>query len=196
MKVAVIGTGYVGLVTASVLAHLGHQVVGLDIDAKKIAALKKGKITIFEPGLKDLIKKNRARLRFTTSYHEALRQAQVVFICVGTPAQKDGSYDPRYVFAAAKAIAQNLDHYAVIVIKSTVPPSTTQAVAKILDANAGVKLDVAANPEFLKEGSAVADALKPDRIVIGAESKKARDILIRLHRKLKAPVVATSPQSA
>lgn len=198
MKITVIGTGYVGLVTSAIFAHLGHQVIGLDIDQQKINQLKKGKATIYEPGLEELFYKylSSGRLSFTTSYAEALKQAEIIFICVGTPPRKDGSYDPKFVYASAKSIAENLDHYAVIVIKSTVPPSTTEAVKKIIKTNSNVSFDVASCPEFLREGSAVNDALHPSRIIFGVESKKAEKLLRQAHKKLKSPILVTTPQSA
>lgn len=198
MKITIIGTGYVGLVTSAVFAHLGHQVTGLDIDKPKINQLKKGKVTIYEPGLGGLITKNLANkhLKFTTSYQQAVKTAEIIFICVGTPSKKDGSYDLKFVYAAAKSIAENLDHYAVIVIKSTVPPSTTEAVKKIISQHSQVKFEVASVPEFLREGSAVNDALHPSRIILGVESKKAENLLRKVHKKLKAPILVTTPQSA
>jgi UDPglucose 6-dehydrogenase len=198
MRIAVIGTGYVGLVTSGVFSHLGHQVIGLDIDQAKIAKLRQGKITIYEPGLESLIKQGlkTKRLQFTTNYPEAIKGAELVFICVGTPAKKDGSYDAKYVYAAAQSLAENLDHYLVVVIKSTVPPSTTDEVARLIKAKTKVKFSVASCPEFLREGSAVPDALHPARIVIGTESKKAQKLLLKVHQKIKAPLVLTTPQSA
>ncbi len=198
MKLAVIGTGYVGLVTSAVFSHLGHKVVGLDIDKAKIKTLKQGKIPIFEPGLEKLIKKGLAskKLQFTTNYAQAVKDVEVVFICVGTPSKKDGSYDSKFVYAAAESIAENLQNYAVIAIKSTVPPSTTNAVKKIIQEKTSVKFDVASCPEFLREGSALDDALNPPRIIIGTESKKAEKVLIQLHQKIKAQLVSTTLQSA
>jgi len=198
MKICVIGTGYVGLVTAAIFSHLGYQVTGLDIDKSKIDQLKKGKLTIYEPGLKDLVVKNlhNNRLSFTTDYKQAVKDSQLIFICVGTPAKKDGSYDPKFVFSAAKSIAKHLNHYAVIVIKSTVPPSTTEAVKKIIQAHTQTKFDVASVPEFLREGSAVNDALRPSRVIIGVDSNKAEALLRQVHKKLKAPFLITTPQSA
>jgi len=198
MKLTVIGTGYVGLVTSAIFSHLGHQVIGLDIDEKKIKSLKQGKIPIFEPGLEEFIFKSlrRKKLQFTTDYSQALKGVDVVFICVGTPSKKDGSYDSKFVYASAESIAENLQNYAVIAIKSTVPPSTTNAVKKIIQQKTSVKFDIASCPEFLREGSALDDALNPPRIIIGTETKKAENILIKLHQKIKAPLVATTPQSA
>ncbi|MBU1085293.1 UDP-glucose/GDP-mannose dehydrogenase family protein [Patescibacteria group bacterium] len=198
MRITVIGTGYVGLVSCAIFADLGHQVIGLDIDREKINKLKKGQVTIYEPGLETLFQKhlNSGNLTFTTSYKQAIKDAKVVFICVGTPPKKDGSYDSKYVYAAAKSIAKNLKNYAVIVIKSTVPPSTTVKVKEIFKTHAKAKYDIASTPEFLREGSAVNDALHPSRIVLGVESKKAEQVLRLIHKKLKAEVLVTTPQSA
>lgn len=197
MKICVLGTGYVGLVTAAVFAHLGHKVVGLDIDVDKIKKLNSGQVTIYEPGLEALLQKNLGKnLIFTTDYVSALKDVAIIFICVGTPPLPDGSYDSKYVYAASKSIAQNLTGYAVIVIKSTVPPSTTKEVEKIITANTRIKFDLASNPEFLREGSAVNDALHPARVIIGVTSTKAEKILRLAHQKLKAPVLITDPASA
>jgi len=198
MRIAVIGTGYVGLVTGAVFSHLGHEVIGLDIDKAKISKLKKGQVTIYEPGLESLFQKNlnNNRLTFTTDYKKAIVNAEIIFICVGTPPKKDGSYDSKFVYSAAKSIAKNLTNYSVIVIKSTVPPSTTDKVKQIIKENTKVKFDIASNPEFLREGSAVNDALHPSRIILGVESKKAEKTLKKAHKKLKAPVLVTTPASA
>jgi UDPglucose 6-dehydrogenase len=197
MRIAVIGTGYVGLVTSAIMSELGHQVVGLDIDDSKIQKLNQGKCPIYEPGLEDLINKHLGnKLRFTTNYQLAINSAQVIFICVGTPPKKDGSYDSSFVFSAAKSIAQNLKNYAVVVIKSTVPPSTTGKVEEIIKTNTTQKFDVASVPEFLREGQAVNDSLNPSRTIIGVNSPKAARILESIHKKLKAPVLIVSPQSA
>lgn len=198
MKICVLGTGYVGLVTAAVFSKLNHEVVGLDIDQQKVASLKLGKIPIYEPGLDQLVSQGlgSGRLSFTTSYQEALKNVKVVFICVGTPPKIDGSYDSRFVYAAAKDLAKNLKNEAVIVIKSTVPPATTETVQAIIQKTAQVKFSVAAVPEFLREGQAVNDALRPNRVIIGTDSKKAEAILVELHKKLKCPILTMSPASA
>jgi UDPglucose 6-dehydrogenase len=198
MKICVLGTGYVGLVTAAVFAELGNEVVGLDIDEQKIAGLKAGKVPIYEPGLEQLVAKNldHGRLTFTVSYPEALAAAEIVFICVGTPPRSDGSYDPGFVYAAARNLAQNLKQEAIIVIKSTVPPSTTQAVRRLMAKSAKVNFSLASVPEFLREGQAVNDALHPARVIIGAETKAAEAALVRLHRGLRCPVLTMSPESA
>jgi UDPglucose 6-dehydrogenase len=198
MNITVIGTGYVGLVTAAVFSKLGNKVFGLDIDKIKIKKLKKGQVPFYEPGLDNLVLSGvkKGRLVFTDSYKKALEKTEVVFICVGTPAKEDGDYNLQYVFDSAKSIAQNLKKYAVICIKSTVPPSTTDQVKKIILGYTDIKFDMASCPEFLREGSAVADALKPSRVVIGTNKKKAKDILIKLHKPLKAPRVYSDIKSA
>lgn len=188
MKVAVIGTGYVGLVTGTCLSETGIQVSCIDIDQKKIDRLKEGKIPIYEPGLERLVNHNyeKERLQFTTSLAEGIQGAQAIFIAVGTPPGEDGSADLSYVLTVAKEIGQNLNNYAVVVTKSTVPIGTSHkvkaAVAKELQArNSDIDFDVASNPEFLKEGNAVEDFLRPDRIVLGVESEKAIKILKRVY---------------
>ena len=198
MKICVLGTGYVGLVSAAVFSELGHEVVGLDIDKTKVASLRQGKIPIYEPGLDQLVSKNldSGRLSFTTSYPEALNHVEVIFICVGTPPKPDGSYDSRFVYAAAQAIAKDLKNEAVIVIKSTVPPSTSIKVKKIIQRATKVKFSVASVPEFLREGQAVNDALHPSRVVIGTDSKPAENTLVKLHQKLKCPILTMSSESA
>lgn len=198
MKICVLGTGYVGLVSAAVFSELGNEVVGLDIDEAKVKNLQAGKLTIYEPGLEQLVSHNLAngRLSFTSSYPEALKNVEVIFICVGTPSKVDGSYDSRFVFNAAEAIAKNLKREAVIVIKSTVPPSTSEAVKTIIAQTATVKFSVASVPEFLREGQAVNDSLYPTRVVIGVDSLPAERVLVKLHQKFKAPILVMSPVSA
>ena len=197
MRVCVIGTGYVGLVSSAIFAHLGHQVIGLDIDKEKIKQLNRGKTPIYEPGLEELLNKYLdKRIVFTTDYQKAIESAEVIFICVGTPPKKDGSYDSKFVYSATESIAKHLTGYSVVVIKSTVPPSTTNEVKKILAKNTNIKVDVASTPEFLREGSAINDALHPARVVLGVETKKSEKILKKLHKKLKGEVVVTTPQSA
>jgi UDPglucose 6-dehydrogenase len=198
MKIAVIGTGYVGLVTAAVFAKLSNDVFALDIDEKKIASLKNGKAPFYEPELEDLIKSGIAsdKLYFTSSYKDAVSEAEVVFICVGTPAKKNGDYDLSFVLSASKSIAKSLTSYSVVCIKSTVPPSTTKKVSEVMDRFTDVSYDLASCPEFLKEGSAVLDSFNPSRIVIGADSKKARDILLKLHEPIKTPRVVCDIKSA
>lgn len=188
MKIAVFGTGYVGLVQGAVLADAGHTVICVDIDENKLARLRKGEIPIFEPGLEPIVKSNFAegRLLFTSDAKEAIEQSEVQFIAVGTPPNEDGSADLKHVLAVAKTIATHMTGYTVVVDKSTVPVGTadkvTEMIAQTLNAR-GVDFafDVVSNPEFLKEGAAVADCQRPDRIVIGTESAKAENTLRELY---------------
>ena len=198
MKITTVGTGYVGLVTAALFAKLGNQVWGLDVDKKKIASLKSGKVPFYEPDLEDLVKESikNKRLHFTSDYQKAVGQSEVVFICVGTPPKADGDYDLQYIFASAKQIAKSLKKYTVIVIKSTVPPNTGSKVRKIMQKETKVSFDIASCPEFLREGSAVKDSLNPSRIVIGTESNQAQEILLKLHKPIKAPRVLCDVVSA
>ncbi len=189
MKIAVIGTGYVGLVTGACFAETGATVHCVDIDEEKINKLNQGIVPIYEPGLDTMIERNRKknRLFFTTEIKEALKDAEAAFICVGTPSDTDGSADLRYVLSVASDIGKNLDHYIVVVTKSTVPIGTSEkvraAVQKELDARGvNIEFDVASNPEFLKEGDAINDFMKPDRIVIGTDNKRAEDVLRRLYK--------------
>jgi len=190
MKVTIFGTGYVGLVTGACLAEMGNHVVCVDIDENKVARLRRGEIPIFEPGLEPIVRRNHAngQLEFTTDAATATAHAQIIFIAVGTPPDEDGSADLQYVLSVAKSVGRHLDRYAVIVNKSTVPVGTAdrvrEAVAAELSARGvDIEFDVASNPEFLKEGDAVEDCLRPDRIVIGSSSARA----IGLLRKLYAP---------
>lgn len=190
MKVTIFGTGYVGLVTGACLAEMGNHVVCVDIDESKVARLKRGEIPIFEPGLEPIVRRNYAngQLEFTTDASHAVAHAQIIFIAVGTPPDEDGSADLQYVLGVARSVGRHLDRYAVIVNKSTVPVGTAdrvrEAVAAELSARGvDIDFDVASNPEFLKEGDAVEDCLRPDRIVIGSSSERA----IGLLRKLYAP---------
>ena len=188
MKIIVIGTGYVGLVTGTCLAETGLQVVCVDIDKKKIENLSKGIIPIYEPGLEPMVKRNleKNRLAFSTDIQDHLADAEVIFIAVGTPPGSDGSADLSYVLEVARNIGKTMDNYKLIVTKSTVPVGTSKKISdtvqKELDLRkVQIEFDVASNPEFLKEGAAVEDFLKPDRIVLGLESEKAKKILNRLY---------------
>ncbi|MBQ4853857.1 UDP-glucose/GDP-mannose dehydrogenase family protein [Rhodanobacter sp. B2A1Ga4] len=190
MKVTIFGTGYVGLVTGACLAEMGNHVVCVDIDAGKVERLKQGEIPIYEPGLESIVQSNHAsgRLGFTTEAAPAIAHAELIFIAVGTPPDEDGSADLQYVQAVARTIGRHLDHYAVVVNKSTVPVGTadrvrTAVAAELAARHAAVEFDVVSNPEFLKEGAAVEDCLRPDRIVVGASSARA----VALLRKLYAP---------
>ncbi len=191
MKIAVIGTGYVGLVSGTCFSELGVRVSCLDIDQKKIDNLNKGILPIWEPGLKDMVDDNmhKGLLSFTSDYAEALKDAEAAFICVGTPPDEDGSADLKYVLAVAREIGRNISDYIVVVTKSTVPIGTSEKVRKavadeIAARNVDIKFDVASNPEFLKEGSAVADFMKPDRVVVGVDSEKAKELMTRLYRPM------------
>ena len=189
MKIAVVGTGYVGLVAGSCLAETGNNVTCVDIDEKKIARLNAGEIPIYEPGLEPLVKRNReeSRLVFTTDLGAAVRAADVIFIAVGTPAGEDGSADLKYVLAAARSIGQAANGPKVIVDKSTVPVGTAAKVKKAAQAETPHSISVVSNPEFLKEGNAVNDFLKPDRVVVGCDDARAAEVMKRLY----APFVRT-----
>ncbi len=189
MKIAIVGTGYVGLVTGTCFAETGVDVVCVDIDQQKISDLKKGILPIYEPGLQPLVEKNvkKGRLKFVTSLKHVIQDCEAVFIAVGTPPDEDGTADLQYVLAVARDIGQYMNEYLVAVTKSTVPIETSikvkEAVQSELDKrNSELEFDVASNPEFLKEGSAIDDFLKPDRIVIGIESKRAEKIMQRLYK--------------
>ena len=188
MKITVIGTGYVGLVTGTCLAEVGNEVLCLDVDPNKIEILKSGGIPIYEPGLEDMVKRNVAagRLSFTTDIEESVAFGQIQFIAVGTPPDEDGSADLQYVVAAARNIGRNMTDYKLVVDKSTVPVGTADKVRAALQDELGkrgaaIEFNVASNPEFLKEGAAVDDFMKPDRIVIGTDSERATQLLRQLY---------------
>ena len=187
MEILVIGVGYVGLVTAACFAEMGHHVTCLDIDESKIDQLSQGNIPFYEPGLKELVSRNKSakRLAFTTSY-ESVKKAEVIFLAVGTPSKKNGAANLTYVEAAASSIGKYLSHYAVIVNKSTVPVGTARKLKQIIrnslaEKKSEILFDLISCPEFLKEGSAIDDCMKPDRIIIGSDSEKASQILKRLY---------------
>lgn len=189
MNIAVVGTGYVGLVTGTCFAEMGVNVTCVDIDEKKINALKQGIIPIYEPGLEDLVHRNYAsgRLKFTTGLKEILDDVEIVFSAVGTPPDEDGSADLKYVLEVARTIGQNINHYVLVVTKSTVPVGTAQKVKSRIQEeldkrNVNIPFDVASNPEFLKEGNAVEDFMKPDRVIVGVGSNQAKDIMERLYK--------------
>lgn len=189
MNIAVVGTGYVGLVVGACLAETGNDVVCADIDAGKIAVLNKGEIPIYEPGLKPLVEHNLAkgRLSFTTDVAKAVRGAKVVFIAVGTPPGEDGSADLKHVLAVANTIGESVEHETIVITKSTVPVGTAPQVRAAIEAVTDIPVHVCSNPEFLKEGAAVDDFMKPDRVVLGVESDFAADVL----KDLYAPFVRT-----
>src|ERR1044072_5577742 len=203
MHIAVIGTGYVGLVTGACFAEFGVDVTCVDIDADKIARLLAGEMPIYEPGLEQLVTKNTqsGRLRFSTDLRQAVEQALVIFLAVGTPPKNDGSPDMSYVEAAAKSIAEHMNEYKVIVTKSTVPIGTGERLRKLIGENLKAKLDfgIVSNPEFLREGAAINDFMRPDRVVIGSRDEQAIDIMRDLYRPLyliEAPFVITSLEAA
>lgn len=188
MQIVVIGAGYVGLVSASCFAEMGHHVICLDIDQEKIDQLQQGGIPIYEPGLQEMVKRNTnaKRLSFTTSYEKAFQKAEVCFIAVPTPSKEDGSCDISYVLTAAEQIASHISNYTVVVIKSTVPIGTSQKVEEQIAAvlekqDKKISFDVVSNPEFLKEGCAIQDCMKPDRIIIGVHSEKAKKIMQEIY---------------
>lgn len=203
MRITMIGSGYVGLVSGACFAYFGHDVVCVDKDAGKIARLKAGEMPIFEPGLEKLVADNvRAeRLTFSTNLSDAVASAEAVFIAVGTPTRRgDGHADLSYVYAAAAEIAKAITHYTVVVTKSTVPVGTGREVARIIrEAQPVADFDVASNPEFLREGAAIEDFMKPDRVVIGVESQRARDVMATVYRPLnliQTPMVFTNIETA
>lgn len=200
MNISVIGTGYVGLVTGVSLSEIGHHVICIDVDEDKVNQMKKGISPIYEPGLSDLMTKNigEKRLSFTTSHREGLQQADVVYIAVGTPENKDGSADLGFVAQAAKDIAENVEHNVVVVTKSTVPVGTSDMIKKIIYAHLpdSLQVEVVSNPEFLKEGSAIHDSFYGDRIVIGAESKEAFEIIEKINQPFGVPIFKTDIKSA
>lgn len=200
MDICVIGTGHVGLVTGACLAELGNKVICVDIDKKKIEGLKKGIMPIFEPGLERLVKKNskKGRLRFTTSLRDGIKKSSIIFIAVGTPPKPNGDADLTHVEDVSRQIAKNMSSHTLIVEKSTVPVDTGKWVKRTIEINnkRKVSFDVASNPEFLREGSAIEDFMHPDRIIIGANTKKAKDILVKLYKSFDAPMVITDIESA
>ncbi|MBP9864948.1 MAG: UDP-glucose/GDP-mannose dehydrogenase family protein [Candidatus Omnitrophica bacterium] len=200
MDIAIIGSGYVGLVTGTCFAHLGHRVLCVDKDVKKIDMLRKGKSPIYEPGLEEMIRENvkEGRLRFSLSTAQAVRECELIFISVNTPPKDNGEADLSYIESVSHEIAKNIKSYRVIIEKSTVPVQTGEWIQKTIRANK-VKsslFDVASNPEFLREGSAIRDFLNPDRIILGVSSPKAEKILRKLYEPFKAPLVVTNLASA
>ena len=200
MKIAVAGAGYVGLVTAACFAELGNEVICVDIDEEKIKKLNEGIIPIYEPELEELTIKNRNgnRLFFTTDLKKAIKESEIIFICVGTPPKENGDADLSHVDSVARTIAEVMDSYKIIVEKSTVPVETGEKVAKSIKSynRHKVDFDVVSNPEFLREGSAINDFMKPDRIVIGAESERAKAIMKKLYAPLKSAIIFTDIKSA
>ncbi|MCX5681529.1 MAG: UDP-glucose/GDP-mannose dehydrogenase family protein, partial [Candidatus Omnitrophica bacterium] len=208
MKIAIIGSGYVGLVTGICLAEIGHKVICVDSDVEKIKMLKQHKLPIYEPGLESLLKSNvrKKRLSFLTSVTEAAKKCEVIFIAVGTPSKKSGDADLTYVEGAARDIAKGMDSYKLIVEKSTVPAQTGERIIRAVQLTLNqrnkngkkekIDFDVASNPEFLKEGSAVHDFMHPDRVVIGVQSKRAEHVLREVYKPLNAHLIVTDMNSA
>ncbi|MDP8230739.1 MAG: UDP-glucose/GDP-mannose dehydrogenase family protein [Candidatus Gorgyraea atricola] len=200
MNICIIGAGYVGLVTGACFADLGHKVICVDNDKKKVETLKRSKIPFYEKGLGDMVRRNikAGRLSFTDSIKDGVKKSLVIFICVGTPSRQNGEADLSYVETVAKEIAANMTSYRLIVEKSTVPVETGKWVEHTIKLNIKkkVKFDVASNPEFLREGTAIQDFLHPDRVVIGVGSKKAEEILLELYRRISTEIVVTDIASA
>jgi len=201
MKIAVVGTGYVGLVTGTCFAETGNQVICVDIDQNKVARLKKGEIPIYEPGLDVLFDRNIAegRLSFTTDLVEGIKEAEVIFLALPTPPGEDGSADLKYILGVANDLGPILETYAVIIDKSTVPVGTAEKVREAIAKNAKVDFDVVSNPEFLREGVAVEDFMKPDRVVVGTTSDKAKKVMEKLYAPLVRqgnPVIFMDERSA
>jgi len=208
MNIAIVGSGYVGLVSGVCFAQIGHKVICVDIDEEKIKKLRMGKVPIYEPGLEVLLKKHlkNKRLKFTTSIKEATQKSTAIFIAVGTPSKKNGDADLTYVENVARQIASNMNDYKLIIEKSTVPANTGNRVKRTIKMNLPKKFreggkvtldfDVASNPEFLREGSAIDDFMHPDRVVIGVESKKAEKLFREIYRPLKPHMIVTNINSA
>src|SRR5262245_56277304 len=201
MKIAVIGTGYVGLVAGACLAENGNDVVCVDKDASKVRALQRGRIPIYEPGLEELVRRNRAekRLTFTTDLPKGVRASQIIFIAVGTPTGEDGSADLRHVLEVAREIGKSMNGYKVIVDKSTVPVGTSEKVREVIRKETSHPFSVVSNPEFQKQGAAIEDFMKPDRVVIGAEDQRAAEIMKELYSpftRTGAPIMMMDCASA
>jgi UDPglucose 6-dehydrogenase len=200
VDVCVIGAGHVGLITATCLANLGHQAITVDIDAERIAQLKRGQSPFYEPGLDELLRQEleQRRLSFSTDVGEGVDRSEIIFICVGTPPMGDGRADLSQVEGVARMIAQHMRGYRLIVEKSTVPVKTSQWIKRTIGLfnRAGIEFDVASNPEFLREGSALEDFMKPDRIVIGVESDRARALLMKLYEGFGCPILVTDINTA
>ncbi|HYJ95672.1 MAG TPA: nucleotide sugar dehydrogenase, partial [Vicinamibacterales bacterium] len=201
MRIAVVGTGYVGLVAGACFAESGNDVVCVDNNQTKVRLLRRGKIPIYEPGLEELVHRNRAekRLTFTTTLAKAVRDSSVIFIAVGTPQGEDGSADLKYVLEVARQIARAMNGYKVIVDKSTVPVGTSERVREVVRRETTHPFSVVSNPEFLKQGAAIDDFLKPDRVVIGAEDPRAQELMLELYEpftRTGAPIMMMDCASA
>jgi UDPglucose 6-dehydrogenase len=203
MKITVIGAGYVGLVTAACLANLGNEVICMDIDKKRISMLNKGEMPLYEPGLEEMVRLNvkAKRLYFKTDAKKAIQQSEIIFIAVGTPSKDNGEADLNYIFSVAKTIGKYMNDYKVIVDKSTVPVETADKIKDIIISHQRkpIKFDLVSNPEFLREGEALNDFMIPDRIVIGIENGKAKDIMLALYKSIERtgrPILITDIKSA
>lgn len=201
MNIAVVGTGYVGLVTGTCFAETGNNVFCIDIDQRKVESLSKGKITIYEPGLEPLFDRNRknGRLKFTTNLEEGIKDAEIIFLALPTPPDEDGSADLKYILKVADDLGKILNKYTVIVDKSTVPVGTSELVTERIAKNAKVDFDVVSNPEFLREGVAVDDFMKPDRVIVGTQSEKAKKVMEHLYAPLVRqgnPIIFMDERSA
>ncbi|HZN57518.1 MAG TPA: UDP-glucose/GDP-mannose dehydrogenase family protein [Planctomycetota bacterium] len=201
MKLSVLGTGYVGLVTGSCFADLGNDVVCFDIDLQKIEALRQGRVPIYEPGLEELVQRNASegRLVFTADLKEAVKGREVIFVCVGTPQRSSGKADTTYVMQAIDSLGRELEEFTVIVNKSTVPIGTAARATRLLQELTKVDFEVVSNPEFLKEGAAIKDFQNPDRVIIGTESERAQEVMARLYSPLarvNRPILFMKPEAA
>lgn len=198
MKIACIGTGFVGVVTTAVLAKLGHEVFGLDINKERIDSLKNGQVPFYEPDLAELLVETQksGNLTFTTDYEQAVGGADIVMIMVGTPSAPDGQADLKYVYESSKSAAPHLKEGVIIIIKSTVPPGTNKIVSDLIYPLTSVSFDLASVPEFLREGTAVSDTLHPDRVLIGSTNKETIDALTKLHEPLSKNIIVMKPESA
>ena len=201
MDIVVVGTGYVGIVTGTCLAESGNRVICVDIDEEKIAIMEKGKVPIYEPHLESLLIRNleAERISFTTDLEAAVKASPIVFLALPTPPGEDGSADLQYVLKVAEDLGDIIEDYTVVVDKSTVPVGTADKITEIIKSKTDVEFDVVSNPEFLREGYAVDDFMKPDRVVIGTENKKSENIMKELYRPLylrETPLVSTSIQTS
>lgn len=198
MKIAVLGTGYVGLSTGVCLSEIGHHVFCIDINEQKINNLRKGISPIYEPGLESLVASNMTagRLQFTTSLKEGINDAEIIIIAVGTPQGDDGAADLSYLEQAAKDISKYVVDRNIIVIKSTVPVGTNEYIQKIIEAECGFSVQMVSNPEFLRQGSAIHDTMNPDRIIIGSDQKAAAEKITEMYLPLNAPIIITDIRSA
>jgi len=195
-NIAIIGTGYVGLTTGACFAYLGHRVICVDKNVKKILRLRKGEIPIYEPGIEEILKKYKKNINYTSDIKKAIKESQILFIAVGTPSTEDGRINMQYFRNAVRKIAENMDSYRVIVDKSTVPVGTADWVKEEIKKHYKGKFSIVSNPEFLSEGSALKDFLKPNRIVIGVEDEEAKEIMLDIYSSIQAPKLIMDTKSA